>query len=118
MFEKNVLVRHSKSSSGKTGTGELEAAGKFSSQHGFETQCGELIVMRCTTGAEVISTEEFQPCTHCYGFLQHNELWRHIIKRLVLLKGLRTVRKMKVRNTDIKQFATMKQIALAILEAN
>ena len=43
----------------------------------LETQCGELIVMRRPTESEVISPEDFQPCTHCYGFLRHNELWRH-----------------------------------------
>ena len=43
----------------------------------LETKCGELIVMRCPTESETISPDEFQPCTHCYGFVRHNELWRH-----------------------------------------
>ena len=95
-FEKNILVMHSKRSWGKTQ--ELESLRLLENfHHNMALKHNVLIVMRCTT-----SIEEFQPCTHCYGFLQHNELWRHIIKRLVLLKGRRTVRKMnfKVRNTD------------------
>ena len=43
----------------------------------LETKCGELIVMRRPTESETISPDEFQPCTHCYGFVRHNELWRH-----------------------------------------
>ena len=43
----------------------------------LETQCSELIGLRFPTEAEVISPEDFQPCTHCYGFQQHNELWRY-----------------------------------------
>ena len=43
----------------------------------LETQCGQLIVMRRPSDSERIKAELFLPCTHCYGFVRHNELWRH-----------------------------------------
>jgi len=67
----------------------------------LETQCGELIVLRCPTESEVISPEDFQPCTHCYGFFGGTMSFGGTI-RLVPLERQRMVRKIKVKNTNTK----------------
>ena len=75
VWEEGFGLGTTKALEGKLELERLRLLGNFHHNiQGLETHCGELIVMRYTTGAEVISTEEFQPCTHCYGFLQHNEL--------------------------------------------
>ena len=72
----NSLVYPTKSTERKMELERSRFLGNFDHKV-LETQCGELIVFRCVTESEVISPEDFQPCTHCYGFLGHNQLWRY-----------------------------------------
>lgn len=81
----------------------------------LRTKCCSLIEVRCHIESEAISPDEFQPCTHCYGFVWHNELWWH--------NKTCSFKKIKERGEDegeehrSKKLTTTKQITLAISEA-
>ena len=67
----------------------------------LETQCGELIVMRRPTESEVISHQRiFSLAPIAMAFCGTMSFGGTI--RLVLLKRLRMMRKMKVKNTNTK----------------
>ena len=39
---------------------------------------GQLKVLRHPMSVELADYRQYIPCTHCFGFVQRHELWRHV----------------------------------------
>ena len=57
--------------------GKIRLNGDFLHNMNVLQRGGELKVLQGTGSLDKLTYKDFIPCTHCLGFVQKHELWRH-----------------------------------------